>query len=303
MSPPTAPRRTGWVVFAMLAAVVTSVPGNCAFAVESVVAAKAVVAQPRPFGHVLGDVLEQRVLLQIDGRDVEPAALPRAARLGVWLERLGAEIVQSDDGRRWLIVAYQIINAPQALTTVRLPAWEIKSKSGAETLQIAAWPLTVVPLTPRNVVGEGGLEDLLPDHAPPLLEAEPIRRKLWLLASLAGLSLVAWLAWFWWRNRRAAADQPFARALRELRGSATDSPQSWQILHRAFDAAAGRVIRNGTLESLFERAPHLEVLRPQIEQFYAQSAQLFFSAAQPDTPFPLLAFCRALRRLEKRHER
>jgi mxaA protein len=117
------------------------------------------------------------------------------------------------------------------------------------------------------------------------------------------LTLAAWLGWLLWRNRRTMANQPFAAALRELRAASDGSPQSWQILHRAFDRTAGRVVRAATLNSLFEQAPQLEDVRAQIELFYAQSAQLFFGGAQPEQTLLLLPFCRALRQLEKRHER
>ena len=39
-------------------------------------AATAVVEQPRPFGYVVGDVVTQRVLLEIGGQGFAPAALP-----------------------------------------------------------------------------------------------------------------------------------------------------------------------------------------------------------------------------------
>jgi hypothetical protein len=41
-------------------------------------AANATVEQPRPFGYVVGDLLAQRVLLELNGRPFEPAALPPA---------------------------------------------------------------------------------------------------------------------------------------------------------------------------------------------------------------------------------
>ena len=280
-----------------------SVLATGAVATDTTAAVDAVVDQPRPFGHMVGDVLEQRILLQIAGRDFEPATLPRAGRLGVWLERRAATLESSADGRRWLIVPYQVINAPQALTTVSLPAWEIKPKSGAVILKIAEWRFSIAPLTPRYVSGDGGLAELLPDHAAPQVATEPIRRRLWMLSSSCALSLAVWLGWLWWCNRRAAANQPFARALRELRNTVDGSPQSWQILHRAFDETAGRVVRGATLRSLFEQAPHFESARAQIEQFYAQSAQKFFGDAPPENPLSPKVFCRALRRIEKSHER
>ena len=50
-------------------------------------AANAIVQQPRTFGYFLGDVVTQRVLLELDGKRFEPEALPRVERVGVWFER------------------------------------------------------------------------------------------------------------------------------------------------------------------------------------------------------------------------
>src|SRR6185437_10148244 len=75
------------------------------------------VTQPRPFGYVVGDLLEQRVLLQANRHGLVPASLPRPGRVSVWLERRGVRIASDAQGRHWLIVEYQLINAPQGLTT------------------------------------------------------------------------------------------------------------------------------------------------------------------------------------------
>src|SRR5258708_2560340 len=63
----------------------------------------AIVEQPRPFGHVVGDVLTQRILLQLDGQPFMPGPLPRAERIGAWFERRALRTENGDDGRRWLI--------------------------------------------------------------------------------------------------------------------------------------------------------------------------------------------------------
>jgi mxaA protein len=264
----------------------------------------AVVEQPRPFGYTVGDVVTQRVLLQLQDKDFEPAALPRAGRVGVWLERRTPKRETDSDGRRWLIVDYQLINAPQSLRTVTLPGWELKPRGDGPALAIGEWHLTVAPITPRWTNGQSGLVDLLPDRPAPSVDIEPIRRRIVLWSSALIATLIAWLGWLLWRNRRARAEQPFARAWRELHALDESAPAAWQALHRAFDRTAGGTLQMGTLPLLFDRAPHLEPLRPQIEQFYAQSAALFFGATPPTAAtLSLRTFCRALRRLEKRHER
>jgi mxaA protein len=258
----------------------------------------AVVQQPRAFGHVVGDVVTQRVLLEADGRPFEPAELPRTERLGVWLERRPGRIESDAGGREWLVVSYQIVNAPQSLTTVNLPSWVLDEK-----VRIPEWPLSVGPLTPREAFESGGLQSLRPDRPAPTIATAPIARQLVLWSLALVLTLAAWLAWFLHRNRRASASLPFARALREIRATDDTAPQAWQSLHRAFDETAGRVIQRESLATLFQHAPHLVPCRAQIETFYAESSERFFGSGRAAQAVSVRELCRDLRRLEKRHER
>lgn len=263
----------------------------------------ALVEQPRPFGHVLGDVLTQRVLLQVDGRQFEPAILPPAERIGVWFDRRAPRIETGADGRRWLVIEYQLVNAPQFLARLHLPAWELKDAAGATVLKIEDWTFSAAPLTPRMAFVQGGLDELRPDRSAPLVETGAIRRQLGLWSGMLAALLLTWVAATVWRNRRASARQPFARALRAVRGSGDTSPEAWQAVHRAFDASAGLAVQSATLPLLFERAPHLAPMRTEIERFFAQSAARFYGTASVAEPVPVRALCAALRRLEKRHER
>ena len=266
-------------------------------------AIEATVEQPaRSFGHVIGDVVTQRVLLQRDGRDFEPAALPGAGRIGAWLERRAPRIETDADGRRWLVVDHQLINAPDTLRTIRLPAWELKARAGGPALAVGEWQLSVAPLTTRWALASAGLPDLLPDRPAPTIATEPLRRRVAIWTGAALLVLAAWAGWVVRRNRRANAGQPFAHAWRELHSLDPASPQAWRVLHAAFDRTAGRVLQASTLPVLFERAPHLEAMRPQIEQFYARSQALFFGEDDAVPASSLRALCLALRLLEKRHE-
>jgi hypothetical protein len=126
----------------------------------------AMVEQPRPFGHVVGDVIVQRVLLMHGGRAIEPLALPPLVREGVWFERRAARIETLADGRRWLVLEYQIINAPRDQAIARLPAWSVQSSDGDVVLKVPEWPLTVQALAP---------EPAAPDGAPALRPDRPAR--------------------------------------------------------------------------------------------------------------------------------
>jgi mxaA protein len=199
-------------------------------------------------------------------------------------------------------VDYQVINAPQALVTASLPAWEIRPKSGATTLRIGAWPISVSALTPRQAFAQGELQELRPDRPAPVIATQGDRRQLAIWSGALAATLAAWAGWCLWRNWRSRSTQPFARALREIRRLEDSAPEAWLALHRGFDRTAGHVIQTATLADFFRQAPHLAPLRPRIEQFFDQSAERFFGAGLPASPLSVRKLCAELRRVEKRHE-
>ena len=277
-------------------------------------ATPAVVQQPRPFGYVLGDTLTQRVLLQASGHNFDPAQLPPAERAGLWLARRSSRIDVTEDRHRWLVLDYQLINAPQVLMTVNLPSVTLKPKTGNEILTVPEWPISIAPLTPRTAFAKGGLQELRPDHPAPMLPTDALRRQLEMSSGVLALSVGAWLTWWLVRSIRAAATQPFARAMREIRRNGdNDDPGAWLALHRAFDKTAQRTLQLSTLPAFFEQAPHFETQRTAIEHFYAESYQRFFGVGgtravgvaptATEAALPPRALCAILRRIEKQNER
>jgi mxaA protein len=267
------------------------------------------VEQPRGFGHFVGDRLTQRVLLESAGQPVRLAGLPPVAHIGVWLERQASRIEPDALGRDWLVVQYQLLNAPQAPTRVQLPALALAGAGASTSLQVPAWPIDVAPLVARASIDGIDSRSLRPDRPAPLRDTALLLQRL--RVSMAGLAAVAvaWLGWWLWRNRRERQRQPFAMALQALRRLDDDSPAAWQTLHHAIDLTAGRVTRSTSLPALFDARPQFAPLRPQLEAFYAQSAVRFFgeaaSAVSSTAPAAIAIaprqLCRALRRIELRH--
>jgi mxaA protein len=268
-------------------------------ATDDPISEAAVVDQPRPFGHVLGDVITQRVLLKVANADFTPAELPAAQRINVWFERRKPRVETASNGTRWLAIDYQITNTPQTLATVTLPAWTLESSTGTR-LEVPAWPISITALTPVSYGAPGVTGELRPDRGAPIIDTGLISRRLILWTAAFLIALAAWFGWVQQRNYRDRSNKPFARAWQEIEKMEETAPEAWQSLHRAFDRAAGRIVQTETLPLLFAQAPHLADLHLRIEQFFKQSSERFFGEATLQHPLSVRALCRELRQLEKR---
>jgi len=287
---------------AALATLALCGPG-LAWSMEEPVLPEAKVQQPRAFGYALGDVITQRVLLEAAGVPFQLAKMPGLQRVGIWLERRTARVESAADGKRWLIVEYQLINAPRILTTITVPPLLLESSSNAKLL-VPEWSVSVTPLTPQSSAFDtAGMGELRPDRQGALIDTAPIKRQVWIGFLALAATLAAWAGWTLWRNRLAALNQPFARAWHEMRRLDSASPQAWQTLHRAFDRTAGQVMHAETLPLLFDEAPHLQPLRARIEEFFAASSERFFGTGTQGATVSIHALCDELQRMERRHER
>lgn len=246
------------------------------------------VREPRAFGHVIGDELEQRISLRAPaGFALDPKSLPRAGRTGLWLElappRLTADRVGGATRYR-LTLDYQIINAPEQVRTVELPELELVfvGRGNRFTASIEEWPITIAPITPTFVLARAGLQQMQPD-APPTMPDAGRYGWLTLLWAAAIIALLAGRA----VSRRAIpwmrhGTRPFAQAAHDIAKLArlpTDRStyrRGLQRMHRAFDATAGHAVFGESVAALFVARPELLAVRSDIEQFYAASQREFF---------------------------
>jgi len=285
--------------FAFLAAIALA----CSCSVHAEQSVTATVEQPRAFGHVLGDVLSQRVLLEINGRDAGEVTPPSNGRINVWFERRKPHVEIDGEGRRWMVIDYQITNASETLTEIRLPSLRLTSEAGA-SLQVAEWPISLGPLTPRTAFDAGDLRALRPDRLVSSPQLASTERRLFSMLALLTATLLAWVGWWFWSNRRDARRLPFAIAWRKIQSLKTPevdaNADAWLCVHLALNETAGQVVHAGSLSALLARAPYLEPLRPLLENFYMKSRERFFSADGVGESFALRDFSRALYRAERR---
>jgi mxaA protein len=254
------------------------------------------VEEPRAYGHVVGDLVERRISIELPaGAELPPASLPRRGRVDVWFELRDVRWRSPAPGRTAgeLHLVYQIVNAPpRQIATAELPPLSLKlrggsgsgSSSGGEPVaDVAAWPITVSALTPQAVLARAGLEALQGDVAPQRTAIAPIvaRIALWaaLLAVLAyALAVPRFPQLAFWRRRA-----PFRTAwsdvhrLARRRSDAETYRAALTRLHAAFDAAAGAAVFADRLEPLYDAQPALRGVSQQVQQFFAWSRGEFFA--------------------------
>lgn len=263
------------------------------------------VEEPRAFGHLVGDVVTRRIVLDVPGRlSLVEASLPVPGRVGQSFElrRVLHERDATTGGTRHrLQLDYQVFRAPREPRVLDLPSFtlEFAGQPRHEELRIDYAPVGVVPLTPGEPVLRAGFGVLRPDRTTPSIDTRPERWRLvaYALAALAplGYLLTIHLGWPWWRRRQ----QPFARAQRQLGALPLDASDerwtaAWRVLHAALDASAGRVVHIDGLERFLGERPRYATLRDDLARFFERSQAIFFRGhppAQADRQW-LRDFCR-----------
>ena len=270
------------------------------------------ILNPRPFGYVIGDVVERKISVQLpDTYTLDHSSLRPAGLIDRWIEARPARIEESAELNRTryrIALAYQILGSPESVTTLVLPEIDLtfRRAGGQIVAPVPDWPITVAPLTPPTVLARAGLPELRPDVAPSLIPMHVLELRLGAYTALGALVLL-YLGYrrFGWFNFRGAG--PFARAYRDLKRSLGNGGDAhvavaMRRMHRAFDETAGRSVFAGRLDEFFSTHPRFADLRQPIESFFHHSREEFFGASSTgSTHFPsLLALCRDCYRCERR---
>lgn len=279
------------------------------------------IEEPRPYGYVVGDILDRRIRLPADAVPAV-AALPKPGRIDAWLELRSAELQTRAAGAE-LHLRYQIVNSPTKVLTIALPALRLTPAAGGAPAEIAPWPITVAPITPPFVLARAGLDAMQPDVQPLREPLQPIALRLMLWLGLLVpvtwvLAARRWPQMAFWRR-----DAPFRDALADLRRIAARerpaSPQQYRDalarMHRAFDGAAGRALFADRLAPLYASRPALRDAEAAVQAFYAESRRVFFGGGDVQVDGQpagadsaaglqsLVALCRRLAQLEAERAR
>lgn len=267
------------------------------------------VANPRPFGYVIGDTIERKIDTEVlKPFALETGKLPKAGRVDTWLDLQQIELA-SDVGlhstRYQLTLTYQLINSPEAVENLTLPKVSLQLEAGGKVAvqEAPEFFFSAAPITPPQVLAGEGLDVMRPDQPPPLIPETTHRVLFMLFLSVLILALLYMgylrfgLPW--------QAPRPFARAYRDLRGLARRTAgeeafrQALRRVHRAFDQTAGRPLFAEQLEAFFAEHPRFAQMQSTTQKFFELSQSEFFGIGADERPMNwLLTFCRDWRAVE-----
>ncbi|MDT8371181.1 MAG: hypothetical protein RQ783_04205 [Gammaproteobacteria bacterium] len=253
----------------------------------------------RAWGLLIGDVITINVTLPVAYQQLDPAMLPQInKRYGTWLylTALTAE-------NKALTMTYQIVNVPTRNEQIKTPEFTIGTLND-DFVTIPSVALTLGSLLPQATDGAGFSKQPKPDRIPVLQDTRQLKNQLFITGVITLLLVAGLVLWhLGWRfnNRR-----PFAQAVHDLarlRWSRSVQPnQAARILHAAFNATAGTIVVQNTMRAMLNDVTWLQPLSDEIQQFYQQSEQHFFSRDAEQEPdlakvMKLAKACRAKEKL------
>lgn len=294
------------VVFGLLTAAGASADDNPIRAVQTL--------DTRAVGYTLGDRVPRSVVLRVN-RDwqLQTAALPTPGPQTYWLELRALDVHERLEGEARVYridLDYQTFYAPIQALERSLPAFEVTVRRGEQTAHARVPPLrfTMSPL--REVRLSGGGEERTPAALRPDIEPgpRPLRPALAALAGALAATAAFALALAWHYARWPFAHRParpFAQAAYRLRRPLPDYRDALRIVHRAFDATAGRRVLAEDAAALIDAQPRYAALAADIARFFAASRQAFFGSGDREAaallpPAELSALVRRLAAAERR---
>jgi len=257
------------------------------------------VSVDRTYGLLIGDVITEKVTLPIAYEQLDPASLPQInKRYGTWLYLVALEADNTD-----MTLTYQVVNVPRQNEKVSTPEFSLRSVDD-EFVTVPSTQITLGSLLPNASAGAASVNIPQPDHEPVLEDTSSIKQQLLLTVVVSVILIMILTAWhFGWKFKNR---KPFAQAvhnLARLRWSrSVQANQAARLLHAAFNATAGTIVVQNNIDNLFIDVPWLQPLSTEIEQFYQQSQQHFFSRDSKQEPefamvMKLAKACRAKEKL------
>jgi len=266
---------------------------------------------PRPFGYVIGDEIQHRLLLETrNGVKLQAGSLPRQGALNRWLNlnRITVKESRAGSGFRYTIdLTYQVFYAPNEVKMLTIPGFNLTLGQGDKTAgqAVPAWNFTLSPLRELAVRKDDSGEYKRPDAMPPMLPSGGPMLAL-IIAGLGALLSAAGLAFLYGYLPGMPRRSIFKRAGGKLaRLSGRELEQGLTVFHDALNALNRQPLFKHKLAGFYRQHPQYRSVGEQLEWFFNCSNSHFFAGvAEPgpealDRLRKLCADCREIERGSK----
>jgi mxaA protein len=237
---------------------------------------------PRPFGYVMGDEIEHRIIIETrDGVKLNKAALPTQGIINRWLNLNQIQVNESplDDGFHYEIaLRYQVFYAPQSVKMLTIPSVALAFNQDEKSLEktIPAWQFTLSPLRDLQVKSEQGSEYMRPNAPVPLLSA-PYAVTMLLFSTLGFLSSGVILAYFY-GYISLPRRKIFKRANQQLaKLTENDTHKAFAIMHHALNTLNRKPLFSSHLPEFYEQYPQYQSAKFVLDDFFQVSTAYFFA--------------------------
>lgn len=285
-------------------------------------ATASVTSSTRETDYTIGSIVQQHVQIAVPkGYVLEASSLPAAAqneaielRDARWTvvepkpgQAQTKDLAQADLAHIDLTIDWQVFVAAETVRSIPLKPLHLVFQRNIEghrerlQVDVPADKILVSSLLPPRM---DDAHVKLYDDAP--LPAWSVATEVWKLVGWGLLWLVSMIYIGWvqgWIQLPQEKHMPFRqawRAMRRLSGSAsTQSRQAMQLLGRAMDQFAGRVVTAENLAEVLQQHPALQAHAEALHGFYQQVQQTFFAGLMVShSPEPWIALARKLSRIE-----
>ena len=268
---------------------------------------------PRPFGYVVGDTLEQELVLTTQAEQIlDEKQFPKSGRINAWLELCNVTVkaTTTPAGKTYHVkLHYQLPNAPKEVQVVELPAQRFVFARAKESIELMSteWPITVGPITPEEVLARDGLEAMRPDVLPKTIDTVRFRDRM------IGYCLALSVLLLYWSYRHFGIPflvrqrRPFTRAYREMdriarHAKPNANSRAIELIHHALNETAGKSLFIDNVDQFLSHRSVPAGLVAKTQEFFRVSQNEFFAGGEGASRASivwLLEFCRAWREIER----
>ncbi len=261
---------------------------------EGIVSIKTIDPAKR-VGYTVGDVIEREVILTIKAPyKLIDTSLPipgyekryRGQVIGIELKSIShVKKEKKDQTTHDIKLAYQVFtNNVVAKNAALGPEYLnlINTANGKELVKYRI-PILNIAVSPLAIFGQVKVENNMSPFLGPLLMAHT-KEERWLKISLGflGLSLLALLYILGkhaWLPRMGGTFASAYRTLRKTPDTADGLKQAVSAVHQALNNTAAMSVFNDNLDAFLAQHPKFQPLKPEIQQFFGISRQVYF---EPD---------------------